>query len=177
MYELNFVLWNTGGEDMDTELSLKIDEHVIRLFKNYEVVAVTLQDIQGLSHGMCEKYIWKNSDSFSWSTYFPSLACLIKIPEIDATLGQSQVIGTTPLWIEISDNKFSITINTHITICFPILKMFSEVGGWIRGNKLKEVFREYKDNLALVYFEKDYPLCLEFTGARKVYIAPCQDSE
>jgi hypothetical protein len=55
--------------------------------------------------------------------------------------------------------------------------MFSDGGGWIRGDKLKKVFQEYKNDIALVYFEKDYPFCLEFTGSKKVYIAPCQDLE
>ena len=173
MYEILIPLLGNGmfeGKSMDTDISLNIDEQVVKLFKNYELIIVTTQYIQGVSSGMCQKYCWKESEALSWSTYFPKMSCIMKIPDICVD------IEDVPLEIDISENKFSITVD-KITYSYPILKMIHEVGGWVMGDKIKKVFQEYKNNIAIIYFENDYPFCLEFTGSKKVYIAPCQSSE
>lgn len=173
MYEIIIPLLGNGileQKYMDTDISLKIDEEVIKLFKNYELIIVTTQYIQGVSNGMCQKYFWKESEALSWNTYFPKMSCIMKIPDIGVD------IRDEPLEIDISENKFSITVD-QITYSYPVLKMIHEVGGWVAGDKIKKVFQEYKNNIAIIYFENEYPFCLEFTGSKKVYIAPCQDLE
>ena len=173
MYEIIIPLLGSGmfpSNSMDTDISLKIDEQVLKLFKHYELIVVTQQYIQGLSHGMCQKYVWTASQALSWSTYFPKMACIMKIPDLDF---ENEDV---PLEIEISENKFSISID-ELTYSYPLLKMISNVSGWVMGDKLKKVFKEFKNNIAIIYFENEYPFCLEFTGSKKVYIAPCQSLE
>lgn len=173
MYEILVPLLGNGmfpSSSMETDISMKIDDHVVKLFKEYELVVVTTTYIQGLSHGLCEQYCWTKSQALSWSTYFPKMACIMKIPELNFD------IEYQPLEIEIAENKFSVSID-KIKYSYPLLKSISDVGGWVMGDKLKKVFKEYKNNIAIIYFDSDYPFCLEFTGSKKVYIAPCQDSE
>lgn len=169
MYEIVIPMLCIHGENVP-DISMKIDDHVLKLFNTYEIVMITEEYIQGLSHGMCVSYYWEQSDALSWNTYYPPMSCVIKIPE--------WIINITEAYLEvdISDNKFSLTHGQH-TYSFPILKHFQNAKGSILCEKLKEVFDNHKDNIAVIFFKENYPLCLEFTGSRRVYIAPpCQDS-
>ncbi len=168
-------------------VSIKIDEHVIKLFEDNEVVMITGEYIQGLCEGLSVSYYWEHSDAMSWNTFFPQACCIMKIPEEDWF--QSLVIdprnqdkgSVASDWdqyteIDISDNRFSL-LQDKYTLSFPTLKMFQTAKGILSSEKLNEVFTENRGQVAAIYYEENYPLCLEFTGSRKVYIAPiCRDS-
>lgn len=160
-------------------VSIKIDEQVIKLFEDNEVVMITEEYIQGLCEGLSVSYYWEHSDAMSWNTFFPQACCIMKIPELAIDLRDKGSVASD--WnqyteIDISDNRFSL-LQDKYSLSFPILKMFQTANGVLSSEKLNEVFKENRGQVAVIYYEENYPLCLEFTGSRKVYIAPiCRDS-
>jgi len=169
MYEV--VIPNLFVVQESHPVSIKIDEHVIKQFEDNEVVMITDEYIQGLCEGLSISYFWEHSDALSWNTFFPQVCCIMKIPEDDVT-----GLHDNDTEIDISDNRFSFGQDKY-TLSFPVLKMFQTARGKLSSEKLKEVFKENRGQVAVIYFEENYPLCLEFKDSRKVYIAPiCRDS-
>jgi hypothetical protein len=158
-----------SDEKEDFEVSIYLDEKIIKFFKLCKLAKVEGKNISFDDNGVVYTYD-KNSEEFL-PTNFSEKCCLLTLPKIEEDIfDDSEKITLT-----FSKNLF-IKNEIGIHLKFPIQHLFSKCEISVNSNYLTEIFKQNENKSCVIYCEKDLPMGFDFIEPNKrIFLAPLID--
>lgn len=171
LHEIDIPCLIEGG---DFEASVPLDD-LVEVMKHYTVMKITEDTI--VFDG-CTESKYKHGDVISWSTRLPHISLVIKVEK--SLIGHIDEYQGLTLEYNHNSKKFSAT-SGEFGIDIPIVASFCKEPCDEPIEKIKldpeillKYLKKYNNKFMKIYFEKDFPLCVEDVSRapQRHYIAP-----
>jgi len=171
LHEIDIPYLIEGG---DFEASVPLDE-LVEVMKHYTVMKVTHNKI--VFDG-CATRKYEQGDVVSWSTRLPRTSMVIKVDQ--SLIGHIDEYQGVKLSFNHVSGAFTVT-SGEFGIDVPVLASFCQSESdesleqmSIDPEILLKYFNKYNNKFLKIYFEEDFPLCIEDVSRspHRHYIAP-----
>jgi len=158
-----------SDEKEDFEVSIYLDEKIIKFLKLYKLAKVEGKNISFDDNEVVYTYD-KSSEDFL-ETQFSEKCCLLTLPKIHEDIfDDSEKITLT------FSRCLFIKNDIGVHLKFPIQHLFSKCEISVNSNYLTEIFKQNENKSCVIYCEKNLPLCFEFIEPnKKIFLAPLVD--
>ena len=171
LHEIDIPCLIEGG---DFEASVPLDE-IIEVMKHYTIMKVAHDKI---TFDGCASRKYQQGDVISWSTRLPRTSLVIKVDQ--SLIGHIDEYQGVTLEYNHLSNAFTVT-SGEFGIDVPVMGSFcnGEIDESIEQMKLDpeillKYFNKYDNKFIKIYFEENFPLCIEDVSRspQRHYIAP-----
>lgn len=156
-------IWKS--RDKKTEIIVKIDEHILKLFKNFFWIKINYSTLE--CDGLTYKFL--EGDFLTWGSYSPSLTCIMTVPNISHIHSDVVKVGVNEKTFFVKDKLFCEN--------FFVISKYFDVEIEVGLEYLLQVFGKHPNRLCKIYIKESNPLCIEIHGYGRYYIAPIMDEE
>lgn len=168
--EWNVPIFHSTQED--EESFVDIDETFINLLKKFSIFSlkgpkVFFDDIE---------YIFKTGEMVTWETRLPQLACILTVPHDIECYTED-----TDAYVYTEEDYLIIEFENFLKKKLKVFQNFQKVSEkvFINFDFVLGILDDHKGKVCKVYIEKEFPMCLEFSGhdnlSTRYYIAPLFD--
>jgi hypothetical protein len=158
----------------DEESFVDIDETFLKLLKKFSIFSlkgpkVFFEDLE---------YTFKTGEMVTWETRLPQLACILTVPHDLECYTED-----TNAHVYTEEDHLVIEFKKLLKKKFKLFQNFQKNSEkvFIHFDFVLEILKDHKGKVCKVYIEKEFPMCLEFSGhdhlTTRYYIAPLYEDE